>query len=121
MNTSQCICLLLFLACSLPAQEVAKTAFWKKVLRATPAPEMPILAAKWVKETAVSERATVTAGVVEAAVEINPASATLVVGAISRAMPEMAAVAAAAAAAKQPAQADAICRAATTVAPAMAA
>jgi hypothetical protein len=122
MKTSQSIvAVFVFLAWSLSAQETSKTETWKDILRTTPAPELPFLTAKWIKEANASQRKSLTVAVVEAAVAINPAAAALIVGTISREVPEMAPLAAATAAAKQPAQAEPICLAATGVAPAMAA
>ena len=55
--------------------------------------------------------------VVKGAVGINPAAAPAIVGAIARAVPDMASVAAGAAAAEQPKQASAIAKAAAAAAP----
>jgi hypothetical protein len=119
MKITQGIYLLAFLASGLALEEPPNAAHWKKVLSAVPAPELPAVAAAQVKQTIIAERQVVTVAIVEAAVEINPAAAPLVVGAIAREVPEMAAVAAATAAAKQPAQSGAICKAAVSVTPAL--
>lgn len=121
MKTSICICLWLLLPCNLLAQPASNPKFWDKAISSLPAPEIPPLAAKWVSQSAPADRLSVTVAIVEAAERINPAVCPLVVAAISRAVPEMAAVAAATAAAKQPTQAVAISKAATAATPAMAA
>jgi hypothetical protein len=109
-------------ACSTDRRDVHLTDFgsWKKMLTEAPAPEMPALAATLVNHAPVAQQEQAIVWVVQAALEINPAAVTLVVGAIARVVPDMAAVAAAAAAAKQPGEAEVISRAATSVAPAMA-
>jgi len=121
MKTSQCICLWLLIPCNLLAQPAPNPEFWEKAISSVPAPEIPPLAAKWVSQSAPADRLSVTVAIVEAAERINPAVCPLVVAAISRAVPEMAAVAAATATAKQTTQAVAISKAATAAAPAMAA
>jgi hypothetical protein len=95
----------------------ADTSF-KQVLAATPSAELPAKAAVMVQEAKPRQRETVTLDVVKAAVEINPASATAIVGAIARTSPESAATAASVAAAEQPKQAAQIARAAAAAAPA---
>jgi hypothetical protein len=86
-------------------------------LRSVPAPELPITAAKIIQQSSAADREATTLSVVRAAVDLNPAAAPLLVGAVARALPEMVALAAATAAAKQPAQAEAITTTAVTIAP----
>jgi hypothetical protein len=87
-------------------------------LRTIAAPELPMVIVKLIQQSPAADREATTISVVRAAVDLNPASAPQLVGAVARALPELAAIAAATAAARQPAQADAITRAAVTVAPA---
>ena len=89
----------------------------KATLAAAPAPELPALAVKLIQEAPVRDREAVTISVVKMAVGINPAAAPMIVGAIARAVPEMAAVAAGTASAAQPKQAEAIAKAAAKSAP----
>ncbi|HYG33851.1 MAG TPA: hypothetical protein VEC99_03650 [Clostridia bacterium] len=93
----------------------------RSILSAVPAPELPVKSAELVKNASMRERESTTINVVKAAVSINPAAAPLIVGAIAKAAPEMAATAAAAAAAMHPGQASAIAKAAAATAPAKAA
>jgi hypothetical protein len=86
-------------------------------LAAVPAAELPAKAADLVVQAKSRERQATTINVVRSAVGINPAAAPAIVGAIARAVPDMAAVAAGAAAAEQPKQAGAIAKAAAAAAP----
>ncbi len=90
----------------------------REILSAAPAAELPARAADLVKTAKVRDRAAVTVQVVQTAVLLNPAAVCAVVAAISKAVPDMAAVTASAAAEAQPKQAAAIARAAATAAPA---
>jgi hypothetical protein len=92
----------------------------RSTLGAAPAPELPALAAKLIQEAPSRDREATTISVVKVAVGINPAAAPLIVGAIARAVPEMAAVAAGTASTAQPKQAAAIAKAAARSAPARA-
>ena len=92
----------------------------KGTMAAAPAPELPALAAKLILEAPARDREATTISVVRIAVGINPAAAPIIVGAIARAVPEMAAVAAGTASAAQPKQAAAIAKAAAKSAPARA-
>ena len=92
----------------------------KATLGAAPAPELPALAAKLIQDAPARDREATTIRVVKLAVGINPAAAPLIVGAIARAVPEMAAVAAGTASSAQPKQATAIAKAAAKSAPARA-
>jgi hypothetical protein len=102
------------------AKETPSVDSLKATLSAAPAPELPVMAAKLVKDASARDREAITVNVVKAAVGINPAAAPVIVGAIARAVPEMAAVAAGTAAAEQPKQAAAIAYAAGKAAPARA-
>ena len=93
---------------------------YQQSLAAVPAAELPAQAANLVQQAKARARQGITVNVVKASVGLNPAAAPAVVGAIARAVPEMAAVAAATAAAEQPKQAGAIAKAAAAAAPAKA-
>jgi hypothetical protein len=92
----------------------------RATLAAAPAPELPALAVKLIQEAPAREREATTISVVKIAVGINPAAASIIVGAIARALPEIAAVAAGTASAAQPKEAAAIAKAAAKSAPARA-
>jgi len=91
---------------------------YKATLAVVPAAELPAKAANLVQQAKARERQGITVNVVKAAVAVNPAAAPAIVGAIARAVPDMAAVAAGTAAAEQPKQASAIAKAAAAAAPA---
>jgi hypothetical protein len=74
--------------------------------------ELPVRAVAAVRHAKEADRKETTIAVVKAALGLNPASATAVVGAIARAVPAMTAVAAETAAAEQPKQAPEIALAA---------
>ncbi len=90
---------------------------YQKKLSQGPAAELPAAAADIVKKAKARDWGHTTVDVVKAATAINPAAAPAVVGAIARAVPEMAAVAAETAAGEQPKLASAIARAAAVAAP----
>ncbi len=90
----------------------------KDTLKSVPAAELPAKAADLVRNAKLSQRGEVTVNVVRAAVGMNPAAAPAIVGAIARAVPDMAALAAGTAAGEQPKQASAIARAHAADAPA---
>jgi hypothetical protein len=71
-------------------------------LSSVPAPELPAKAAEVVKQAPPTERASIAIAAVQAAIAQNRASAPLVVSAISKAAPEVAAVSRAAAIAADP-------------------
>lgn len=102
------------------AKDMPGVEAYRQTLGAAPAPEMPILAARLVKEAGARDREATTVTVIKAALAVNPAAASLVVGAIARAVPEMASVAAETAALEQPKQAGTIAKAASAAAPAKA-
>lgn len=107
-----------FLLASAPAFASDSTkASYQKTLSSVPAAEMPAKAADLVKQAKAREWSTRTIEVVKSALAINPAAAPAVVGAISKSVPDMAAVAAGTAATEQPKQAAAIAKAATAAAP----
>jgi hypothetical protein len=91
-----------------------------EVLAAVPAAELPAKAADVILHARSRERQATTVNVVKSAVGINPAAAPAIVGAISRAVPDMASVAASTAAGLQPKQAAAVAKAAAAAAPAKA-
>jgi hypothetical protein len=110
-----------FLAASIAfAADAPKVNPFTEVLGPVPAAEMPAKAADAVKHAKSREKATTTVEVVKAALEINPAAAPAVVGAIAGSTPLMAPIAAATAAAEQPKQAALIAKAAAAAAPAQA-
>jgi hypothetical protein len=90
---------------------------FNEVLAAVPAAELPAKAADLVLHSRGRDRQATTVNVVKSAVGMNPAAAPAIVGAIARAVPNMASVAAGAAAAEQPKQAAAIAKAAAAAAP----
>ncbi len=105
------------LACFLAGNSYGKDLSYKEILSRVPAAELPIKAAELVKDAKPRNREGVTMNVVKTALSLNPASAPVIVSAISRAMPEMAVTAAATAASAQPRQAAAIAKAAAAAAP----
>ena len=110
-----------FLAASLSfGKDAPKANPFSQALTSVPAAELPAKAADLVLHARPAEREATTLNVVKGAVGLNPAAAPAIVGAIARAVPEMAAVAAGAAAAEQPKQANAIAKAAAAVAPSQA-
>ena len=86
-------------------------------LSATVSAELQAKAADLVSKSDTKNRQQVTVAVVKAAVGLNPAAASAVVGTISQSSPDMASVAAATAVALVPGQAEAIARAAAAAAP----
>ena len=90
-------------------------------LSAAPAAELPAQAADFVSKADAKTLRQATVDVVKAAVSLNPASASTIVGSIAKASPSMAAVAAATAITLVPDQAAAIARAAAIAAPTQAA
>jgi hypothetical protein len=74
--------------------------------------ELPVRVAALVRHAKTPDRNDMTIAAVKAAVGLNPAAATAVVGAIARAVPAMAVIAAETAAAAQPKQAPEIAKAA---------
>jgi hypothetical protein len=99
------------------AKDAPKANPFTKVLTAVPAAELPAKAADLVSQAKAADRQEATINVVKAALSINPAAAPAIVGAIARAVPEMASLAAGTAAAQQPKQAAAIAKAAAAAAP----
>ena len=99
------------------AKEAPKANAFTKTLSAVTAAELPAKAAELVSQAKKSDRQATTISVVKAALGINPAAAPAIVGAIARAVPEMAAIAASTAAAEQPKQVVAIAKAAAAGAP----
>ena len=97
--------------------DTPKANSFNQVLAAVPAAELPAKAADLILHSRSRERQAATVNVVKSAVTMNPAAAPAIVGAIARAVPDMASVAAAAAAAEQPKQAAAIAKAAAAAAP----
>lgn len=93
----------------------------KKTLMNSPAAEMPATAARIISQASAADKKATTVAAVEAAIGMNPASASSIVGAIAHESPEMAAIAAARAAVLQPKQAGAIAKAAAAAAPKQAA
>ena len=120
-KTTSVVLSVAFLVASISfAKDVPKTNPFKEVLSPVPAAELPAKAADLVLHAKSRARASTTADVIAAAVGINPAAAPAIVGAIAKAVPDMASVAAGVAAAEQPKQAAAIAKAAAAAAPSQA-
>lgn len=90
---------------------------YKQVLVSVTVLEMPAKAAELVKQAPKADREVVTSATVNNAAALRPTALPAVVGAIARAVPEMAATAASVAAAAQPKLAVEIARAAAVSAP----
>jgi hypothetical protein len=101
-------------------KDTPKANSYQEVLTAVPSAELPAKAADLVLHAKSRDRQATTINVVKAAVAINPAAAPAIVGAIARAVPDMAATAAGTAAAQHPKQASVIAKAAAAAAPAQA-
>jgi len=101
-------------------KDTAKANPFNEILSSAPAVELPAKAADLVLQARARDRQAVTLNAVKGAVGINPAAAPAIVGAVARAVPEMASVAAGAAATEQPKQASAIAKAAAAAAPSQA-
>src|SRR5437588_5017535 len=86
---------------SLAKDDAAANPF-KATLASVPAAELPTKAAELVAAAKRHNRETTTISIVKASVELNPAAAPAVVGAIARAVPDVASIAASIAAAAQP-------------------
>lgn len=104
-------------AFGLSAKDSPQPDAFKKALGRVPAAERPAAAAELVKQAMGGELRSRTRSVLNAALELNPAAAPAIIGAIAKSVPEMAAVAAGWAAAEQPKLASAIARAAAAQAP----
>lgn len=100
--------------CAATSPQVASA---RKTLRAESAIEMPAKAAQMVSQAKAEDRDITTASVVAAALDVRPASAVAVVGAIGRQSPEAAAPAAVKAALLQPKNLSKIASAAAAAAP----
>ena len=98
-------------------KDAPKVNAFNEVLAAVPSAELPAKAAGLVSHARARDWHTTTVSVVNSAVVINPVAAPAIVGAIARAVPNMASVAAGAAAELQPKQAAAIAKAAAAAAP----
>ena len=107
----------LLVACTSFGKDAPKTNPYDQRLAVVPAAELPAKAADLVSQAKPRAQQGVTVDVVKSAVALNPAAAPAIVGAIARAVPDMAAVAAGVAAAQQPRQARAIAKAAAAAAP----
>ena len=104
-------------ACNSFGNDAPKANPFNEILSAAPAVELPAKAADLVLRAKARDRYAATLSAVKGAVGINPAAAPAIVGAVARAVPDMASVAAGAAAAEQPKQASAIAKAAAAAAP----
>jgi hypothetical protein len=104
---------LVFLVAALSfAKDAVKPNKYEKILASVPSAELPAKAADLVPKTKSRHQTAITEDVVRAAVGINPAAAPAIVGSIAQSVPDMATVAAAVATQAQPAQAEAIAKAA---------
>jgi hypothetical protein len=106
---------------TLLAEEPTKSMPYRQVLSAVAPAELPAKAAELVKMANPRDCVTNTVEVTKAAVTIRAAAAPSIVGAIARAVQEMAAIAAGTAVTVQPKQAAAIAKAASAAAPSEAA
>ena len=106
---------------TLPAKDSSRQNPYEQVLKAVTPAELPAKAAELVKQAKPRECTATTEKVTKAAVSIKPAAAPSIVGAIARAVPDMAAVAAGTAITLQPKQATTIAKAASAAAPIQAA
>ena len=120
MKKTTCLFCTLLLLCAVNQSwsASARPEAIRETLSRVPAAEFPAQAAELIKQVKGREQPAVTVQVVKTALELNPAAAPAVVGAICRAVPETAAVAAGTAAEQQPKQASLIARAAAAAAPA---
>lgn len=110
--------LLLSALCLGPLSSTAKDSKdYTQILRSVPAAELPAKSADLVKNAKVRDWGNTTVSVVQSGVKISPVSAPAIVGAIAKAVPDMASIAASTAALEQPKQAAAIARAAAAAAP----
>lgn len=107
-------------ACSSFGKDAQKANPFNEALSAAPALELPAKTADLVVRAKARDRLATTLNAVKGAVGINPAAAPAIVGAVARAVPDMASVAAGAAAAEQSGQASAIAKAAAAAAPSQA-
>jgi hypothetical protein len=107
-------------ACNSFGKDASKANPFNETLSAAPAVELPATVAGLVLHAKAANRSAATLDAVKGAVGINPAAAPAIVGAVARAVPDMASVAAGAAAAGQPKQASAIAKAAAAAAPSQA-
>jgi hypothetical protein len=114
----------LSLAClssvTVSAKDFASPNAYQRALVSIAAAELPAKAAEIVKQANARDRATTTVDVTRTAVTIKPAAAPSIVGAIARAVPDMAAAAAGTAVGEQPKQATVIAKAASAAAPSQA-
>ena len=100
------------------ADDASQINILKSTLKSVPTAELPAKVATAVAQSKSQDRQTATVHNVKAAVSLRPGATPAIVGAISRAAPDMAAVAAGVAAAEQPNQVVFIARAAAGAAPA---
>jgi len=112
MKSAAVILLSLGLAFSGFAADVPSVNELTETLSRGPWAELPVRVVGLVRHAKARDRKDMTIGAVKAALGLNPAAATAVVGSIARAAPAMAAVAAETAAAEQPKQAAEIALAA---------
>jgi len=107
-------------ACNSYGKDALQANPFNEILSATPAVELPAKAADLVLRAKAPDRSSATLNAVKGAVSINSAAAPAIVGAVARAVPDMASVAAGAAASEQPKQASVIAKAAAAAAPSQA-
>ena len=107
-------------ACNSFGKDAPKANPFNGTLSAVPAVELPAKAADLVAQAKASDREATTINVVKSAVTMSPTAARHIVGAIARAVPDMAPLAAGTAAAEQPKQAGVIAKAAAAAAPSQA-
>jgi len=103
--------------CSALGKDAPQANTYTETLAAVPTAELPAKAADLVAQAKSRDRQTVAVNVVKSAVGINPAAAPYIVGAVARALRDVAPLAAGTAATEQPKQASAIAKAAAAAAP----
>jgi phage tail protein X len=112
MKSTAILVLSLGLALSSLGNDAPSVNAFTETLSRGPWADLPVRTVGLVRHAKVRDRQATTVAAVKAALGLNPAAATAVVGAIARALPNLAAVAAETAAAEQPKQAPEIALAA---------
>jgi hypothetical protein len=117
MKTTVTFSIMILVRSSLLAGESLGTNDLTVRLTGVPAAELPAVSAGLVKRAKTQDRTVLAIYVVKAGVRINPAAASAIVGAITRAVPETASFTARAGVEAKPEMAEAIVRATAGIAP----
>ena len=120
MKKSALICAFCLAGEVLLAAEFSSTNDLFCLLRGVPAPELPRVAAEFVKLAGATNQIAVAREIVKVAIQLNPAATVALVGAVARGNPEIAAVVSESAARERPDFVANIARAAAVSAPACA-